>query len=131
MSNGLKGKVFNIPQIDETLTKEGYGADAKAVGDKLSEMNSFICKTGSYTGNGNASQRTINVGGKGGWLGICSGSYMVGLISQNGAVFFNTTDSTVHCFPVSKAKYMSGVLTLNSDDTYLNGNGNTYHYQVL
>jgi hypothetical protein len=39
MSNeGLKGRVHAIPQIDETLTKEGYGADAKVVGDKLKTL---------------------------------------------------------------------------------------------
>ncbi len=37
---GLEGKVFEIPKIDETLTKDGYGADAKAVGDKFKEMKS-------------------------------------------------------------------------------------------
>lgn len=36
MSNtGLRGNVFEIPKIDNTLTKEGYGADAKAVGEKF------------------------------------------------------------------------------------------------
>lgn len=87
--------------------------------------------TGSYTGNGSATARTINVGGVGGWLGVCSGSYIIGIITQNGAMFFNTTNSTVKCFPVAQAKYMSGVLTLNSADDLLNKNGSTYHYQVL
>lgn len=87
--------------------------------------------SGSYVGNGSSAARVINIGGNGGWLGVCSGSYMIGFISQNGAVFFSTTGSTVKCFPVAQAKYMSGVLHISSDDAYLNGNGNTYHYQVL
>lgn len=40
--NVLKGKIVRIPQIDSTLTKEGYGADAKIVGDKLKEMNNNV-----------------------------------------------------------------------------------------
>lgn len=135
MSNeGLRGRVHQIPQIDETLTKEGYGADAKATGAKFAEISSRIdkmSKSQSYVGNGDATTRTINIGGTGAWLGICSGSYIVGIITQNGAVCFGTTDGSVHCFPVSKAKYMSGVLTISSDDAYLNGSGYTYHYQVL
>ena len=40
MSNeGIKGKLHTIPQIDETLTKEGFCADAKVVGEKLKEQN--------------------------------------------------------------------------------------------
>ncbi len=87
--------------------------------------------TGSYTGNGSATARTINVGGIGGWLGVCSGSYIIGIITQNGAMFFNTTNSTVKCFPVAQAKYISGVLTISSADDLLNKNGSAYHYQVL
>ena len=33
----LRGKIRNIPQTDETLTKKGYSADAKVVGDALKE----------------------------------------------------------------------------------------------
>lgn len=35
--NALRGKVTSIPQVDETLTKKGYSADAKVVGDALEE----------------------------------------------------------------------------------------------
>lgn len=33
----LRGKIASIPQVDETLTKKGYSADAKVVGDALEE----------------------------------------------------------------------------------------------
>lgn len=87
--------------------------------------------SGNYSGNGSATSRTIEIGGVGGILAVFSGSYMIGFITQNGAVFFNTTNSTVKCFSVSVAKYSNGVLTIASNDTFLNGDGNTYHYQVL
>lgn len=170
----LYGKIKQVPRTDTTLTKEGYSADAKTVGDKFAEhklridnidphfaknvgydnassklnaanvqaaidkvsenvANIFTTKrpTGSYTGDGSATSRTINVGGTGGWLGVCSGSYIIGIITQNGAMFFNTTNSAVKCFPVAQAKYMSGVLTISSADDLLNKNGSIYHYQVL
>lgn len=38
----LKGKVIAIPQIDNTLTKEGFGADAKATGDKIKEIETKL-----------------------------------------------------------------------------------------
>lgn len=34
----LRGKVVDIPSVDGTLTKSGYAADAKTVGDKLNEL---------------------------------------------------------------------------------------------
>lgn len=119
-------------------TKKGFLADSlkyvERDGDNYAVKNIFgehNKPTGSYTGNGSATTRTIDVGGTGGWLGFCSGSYKIGIITQNGAMVFNTTNSTVKCFPVSQAKYMSGVLTISSADDLLNGNGNAYHYQVL
>ena len=33
----LKGKINTVPPIDDTLTKQGHSADAKAVGDALAE----------------------------------------------------------------------------------------------
>lgn len=33
----LRGKITSIPQVDYTLTKKGYSADAKVVGDALAE----------------------------------------------------------------------------------------------
>lgn len=38
----LKGKVIAIPQIDNTLSKEGFGADAKATGDKIKEIETKL-----------------------------------------------------------------------------------------
>lgn len=35
----LRGRLVGIPQIDITLSKEGYCADAKATGDKLERLN--------------------------------------------------------------------------------------------
>lgn len=37
----LRGKITSIPRTDETLTKKGYSADAKVVGDALKERIRF------------------------------------------------------------------------------------------
>lgn len=131
-----KGNGLNATTIQEALDELKSNADSLTDNvDGLEEnlANIFNVKrpTGTYTGNGSAEARTINVGGTGGWLGVCSGSYMIGIITQNGAMFFNTTNSTVKCFPVSQAKYMSGVLTISSADDFLNKKDSAYHYQVL
>lgn len=36
-TNEIKGRIYAVPQADETLTKEGYAADAKVTGDELKE----------------------------------------------------------------------------------------------
>lgn len=35
--NELKGKIVRIPKVDDTLSREGYAADAKKTGDALNE----------------------------------------------------------------------------------------------
>ena len=37
-TKALKGKLVSIPEIDKTLTKEGYSADAKVVGERLDTL---------------------------------------------------------------------------------------------
>lgn len=37
-TNEIKGRIYTLPQADETLTKEGFAADAKATGDKFKEL---------------------------------------------------------------------------------------------
>ena len=44
----LKGKLNSIPQIDNTLTKEGCAADAKMVGDRLKAVSPEYAKNIIY-----------------------------------------------------------------------------------
>lgn len=41
-NNVVKGRIVNIPLVDDTLTKTGYSADAKVTGDKFTEMSNRI-----------------------------------------------------------------------------------------
>lgn len=40
--NDLKGKIVEIPKVDNTLSKEGYAADAKKTGDALADLQRQI-----------------------------------------------------------------------------------------
>lgn len=71
--------------------------------------------SGSYTGNGSATQRTIDVGGIGEVVIIYSGS---------GVEIVTRRDR-------AEAAYSNGVLTIASTANSLNANGVTYYYQVL
>lgn len=37
-TNEIKGRIYTLPQADETLTKKGFAADAKATGDRFNEL---------------------------------------------------------------------------------------------
>lgn len=127
-TNGTQIRVYSGYDVKDLVQVAQYNNSALKCYSLFGQHNKPISY---YIGNGNATSRTIEIGGIGGILAIFSGSYMIGFITQNGAIFFNTGDSSVKCFPVSVAKYMNGVLTIASNDTFLNGNGQMYHYQVL
>ena len=43
--NVVKGKLIAIPEIDKTLTKDGYSADAKVVGERLDTLAEAVGQT--------------------------------------------------------------------------------------
>lgn len=88
--------------------------------------------SGSYTGNGSTTQRKITIGGIGNVVVIrCSNTYSC-LVTNNGALAFpNTTNGTVRALSSSSIYYYNGVLVITSSDAAINGNGDSYDYQVL
>lgn len=84
--------------------------------------------SGSYTGNGSATARTIKVGGLGEAILIHSTNDFA-LVCYNGAILKVGTD--VIGITQSEVKYEKGVLTIKSTRSVLNTNGVTYYYQVL
>lgn len=40
--NRITGKIVAIPQVDDTLSKEGFSADAKATGEKFKELEGIF-----------------------------------------------------------------------------------------
>ena len=50
--NKLTGKITEIPQVDDTLTKEGKSADAKKTGEELARLEAKIDSVIAALGNG-------------------------------------------------------------------------------
>jgi len=83
--------------------------------------------TGSYTGNGSATKRTINIGGIGSTLVIEANPYM-GIVTAAGAIVSN--GSTVKALSKDKMSFINGALTMVTNDSYVNQSGGTYSYIV-
>jgi hypothetical protein len=85
---------------------------------------------GTYTGNGSAAKREINIGGINNVLKInCVGNSTLVLVSDIGAVVFSTGAKVIGYYTAAEVKYQDGVLTLNTNSPSFNGNGNAYHYE--
>ena len=84
--------------------------------------------SGSYTGNGSATRRTIETGGIGKVLAIYSANGSA-IVTPHGAIFFYS--STVTSLGSSSIAFKNGVLSLATSNTIVNQNGIVYGYQVL
>lgn len=83
--------------------------------------------SGTYTGNGSATSRTINTNGIGDWIAIKSNNGIV-ILSNHGV---SSTGTALASISYNSAHFASGTITLATTDTLLNANGVTYYYQVL
>lgn len=84
--------------------------------------------SGSYTGNGSATSRTINVGGIGNIIIVTTGSGGMYIAFPWGAYGF-FEDGNMKRYSNSKIMYGDGILTLSTTD--FNNNGVNYYYRVL
>lgn len=90
--------------------------------------------SGSYTGNGDATVRTIDIGGIGGVCEVYNGETgaAFAFVTGGGAMICNNAEvgdfSIVHR---NIARLDNGVLRLATTARALNENGHTYFYQVL
>lgn len=108
------------------LTSAAVNAVNKA-GDTI--HGSHTKPTGSYTGNGSTTSRTITTDGYGKAIVIFSATGVV-LVTPSGG-FYGYSNSSFGHFPSETAAFYNGVLTIASKHTALNTNGQTYQYQVL
>lgn len=86
--------------------------------------------TGSYTGNGSSTSRTIDVGGVGQLLLITGNKYFT-LVTVNGCFTGLYTSTTASVIPGAECKFDGGILTIASTKTNINANGVTYYYRLL
>lgn len=101
------------------MTKDGSGKTLLHTGNKPS---------GTYTGNGDATERTINVGGIGNALLVYGGGKGA-IVYPDGAIVSNGT--TVETLPDTQCKFRNGVYTLSTTHPALNNDGAERSYQVL
>ena len=120
--------------------------DSKALKDKIesslrisSRINGVLTSynifgehnkpSGSYTGNGSATSRTITTGGIGNAILIWGNSSLC-LACPLGCFYF-AASSSYKDYMQTDVKFENGVLNLTSASTYANASGVTYNYQVL
>lgn len=116
-SNDLINSVSLVNQINETIS--GYLL--------FGEHNK---PRGSYTGNGSASSRQINIGGIGSFL-LISGANIIAIVSEYGSISFNTAYNVVNCLNAESINFRNGVLTLATDDGGINYPSISYKYQLV
>lgn len=86
--------------------------------------------SGSYTGNGSATTRTIETGGIGNVCAVWTGDgTSMALVTPCGALV--ETSGTAAALASSAVKFADGVLSITSAGTEVNASGVTYYYQVL
>lgn len=85
--------------------------------------------SGTYTGNGSATSRTISTGGLGGVVVITGNGGTT--IATNDVSFCVTKDGITPLIGTCYHNPSSGGLILSTDNSYLNASGVTYTYRVL
>ena len=85
--------------------------------------------TGTYTGNGDATERTIATGGIGNCVVITNGSHLMCIVFHKGAICRHA--SSLIALTESEVSFENGILTLSTANDVINANGATFYYQVL
>ena len=75
----------------------------------------------TYTGNGSATKRTIDVGGTGAWLGIRGGSHMA-IVGEFGALLLSSETSSITRLNADACNFKNGVLTIATTNGVVNSN---------
>lgn len=89
---------------------------------------------GVYRGTGSPASYSQNLGAiasPGGVLSIATGVGMFAFVFFDGALLINTTNNTIGTLPATEANYRNGVLTLATDNAFVNAGTADYFYQVL
>ena len=105
------------------VDKPGFVDSNNATMDFLHTGNK---PTGSYTGNGIATARTVNVGGVCPYL-IISTSDAISFVRGTGALVISPSKTEWH--GSSEIKYENGILSIASTSGYFNGSGVAYVYE--
>lgn len=107
--------------LGDLTFKDGYGNNIYGDHNKPG---------GTYTGNGDATSRTIDIGGKGALLVITS-DIGTALVTARGAICHERTGTAVTGVVSWEVEFQNGKLKITTTNTLLNKNQQKYYYQVL
>lgn len=106
---------------------EGKPIYQNAEGANYSFLHTGNKPTGTYTGNGDATSRTVSTGGIGSVLAVYGGGAMC-IVTSSGVMGGSNGGSTGN---YGAASFANGILTISTDNAMLNKSNTTYTYQVL
>ena len=86
--------------------------------------------SGTYSGNGSATSRTIDTGGVGRFLMIQMSGYFI-LVTRQGGLLVETENKAISYFSVSELFFKDGILTIATTNSKVNTSGVTYQYYVI
>ena len=116
-----------IKNIDSTVNKAvDNSPTVQNVVQKVDELEKH---SGSYTGNGDATSRTVDIGATGSVLNIKNDVNMA-FVWPGGAVVLSST-GIMTGLPNTEIQYVNGVLTLTTTSELVNATDQTYEYFVL
>ena len=110
-----------------------YEANDSGVSASYNLFGQHNKPSGTYTGNGSATQRNIDIGGIGNTVAIyneTSGWTSAIITKYGGFAMINNSTSPV-TLPVTECVFANGVLAIKSTSEALNASGKGYRYEVL
>jgi|GEM_PF-2863558 len=119
--NADTNSVISFLAIHENDIKVSFNDSQKTI------FHSGNKPTGSYTGNGDASERVIETGGIGTMLYLRATAYSA-IVLESGAIVLKS-DGTIQYIPYQQTTFKNGKLTLKTDGV-LNTNGTVFTYTV-
>lgn len=113
-------KTANFENVTTHFTNQSGGQIYTGATDK---------PTGTYTGNGSSTKRTIEIGGSG-IMCIINSNYGVAMVTEHGATVKPSSGSQT-VLDNQNVRFESGILTLSTGSTYVNAPSTEHTYQVL
>jgi len=87
--------------------------------------------SGTYTGNGSATSRTVDTKGIGSAVLVTGASSYAMFVTKVGGIGLSNNGDTPLLLSYAKCHYENGILTIATDSATVNASGGTYTYQVL
>lgn len=86
--------------------------------------------TGTYTGSGSSTSRTIDTKGIGN-VCIITSQYGVAIVTEYGAIVKSSSSTSLSGLSASTVSFKNGVLTIAGTSNYVNSSSYTYTYNVV